>query len=325
MTGSNSFVGPINVEPGGATINSSSAATGDGLTLSGPIDAPGPSPLTFKGAGSAIVSGVISGNGGLVYSGTGTLTLNGAAGNSYGTSSVGTTISSGTVAVANSNTALGAGPVTLSGGRLQLQGLPTGANGIGVHIAADQDPNGTGASGQLPFTIGTSVTAGVVPMSNWNDLVITRFTLANSNVGQDSNSSTPPPAQGTVSSSSIPLALNTSSGASSGAAVSAWSGAFTFTVYEASNASVTATPNATLVNGYLGAISPNSRSIAALNNSAVVTISGIPYASYSAMSTSIPLCPTRPSPWPRRARFRSPRPTPRATMPTPRRPSMSRR
>ena len=85
--------------------------TGRSLTLTSSLNTNG-NVLTFQGAGTSVVSGAVSGTGGLQMSGTGVVTLSG--GNSY---SGGTTVNSGTV---NYNTAssMGSGLITINGGTI---------------------------------------------------------------------------------------------------------------------------------------------------------------------------------------------------------------
>lgn len=77
---------------------------------------------------------------------------------------------------------------------------------IGIHVAADGNLTVGSTTGEQPEMLGTSAVAGVVPMNNWNDFVITRF-----KDGAD-NSSTNLPAPQSVSTSPTPFTLNDSSG-----------------------------------------------------------------------------------------------------------------
>ena len=128
----------------------------------GPVTLGGNRTITVN-AGNFTVAGPIGeGAGGpfsLTKSGLGTLTLSGA--NTY---SGGTTINpGGAVMVVNSNTALGAGPVTLAGGTLRLQANTTTGPSIGVHFGTDQ---GAGAYILAP---GDVAGAGSFAMSHWNN------------------------------------------------------------------------------------------------------------------------------------------------------------
>jgi hypothetical protein len=136
---------------------------------------------------------------------------------------------------------------------------------IGVHIATDGSPIGS-TGGEQPQLIGPVVTAGVVPIDNWNDFVITRFTN-----GQDkSNTNLPVPQS--IFTTPTPDTLNDSSGTPTSAEVTAWTGNNTYVVYGTVNS--TNYPNAALVNGVLGAI--NSETYP--NYPAMFTISGVPYS-----------------------------------------------
>jgi hypothetical protein len=139
------------------------------------------------------------------------------------------------------------------------------AQPIGIHIAADQGTEGS-STGEQPELLGPTVTAGVVPISNWNDFVITRFTD-----GEDRSSTNPPPPQ-SIPTSSTPFTLNDSSGTPTTAEVTAWSGNNTFDVYGQSETS--ANPNAQLLNGFLGCINSNEYA----NHPATFTVGGVPYS-----------------------------------------------
>ena len=116
VSGANSYGGPIMIGSGGATITSSSASGGDGLTLTGGINNNG-NLLTFAGAGNTAVNSVgISGGGGLTLSGPGTLTL--AASNGY---SGPTNVNGGTLRVTGS---LASGSAVTIGGA-SASGTPT--------------------------------------------------------------------------------------------------------------------------------------------------------------------------------------------------------
>ena len=113
------------------------------LTLGGTLGL-GANTVTFDGTGATTVAGVVSGTGAaaIVQSGTGTTTLGGA--NTYtGT----TTISAGTLN-ANTNTALGTGAVTLSGGILGSTAGSTVTNAVTM----------TASSGLTGITSGGTLT-----------------------------------------------------------------------------------------------------------------------------------------------------------------------
>ena len=253
--GNNTYTGPISLAAD-TTIDSASAATGDGLSLPGRIATNGHA-LTFLGAGPTTVSSPISG-GSLTMSGAGTLTLSAA-----NTFSGSVRINGGAVKITNA-AALGSGGIMLGGGKLVLA-APTS---IGVHIAADGGTVG-GTTGEEPEMLGAAAIAGVptVAMSNWNEFVITRFM----NGGNNSNSN-PPPTQ-SVPTSATPFPLVDSNGSPTTAQVVGWSGNNSYSVYGTSESS--ANSNAQLVNGILGGINSNSFP----NHPATLTIGGVPYTS----------------------------------------------
>ncbi len=144
LTGSNTFSGPTNINRGSLVGNSAS--------LPGAISLANNANVSFSQSASGTFSNVISGNGSLTAQGPGALTL--AVSNTY---TGGTTIAGGTVKVAN-KFALGSGAVTLAGGTLSLAGVLS----IGIQFVG----NGTPVTG----------CAGVVPMSNWNNLSGSSFT-----------------------------------------------------------------------------------------------------------------------------------------------------
>jgi autotransporter-associated beta strand protein len=251
--GNNTYSGAISLSAN-ATINSVSTVSGDGLSLPGGIATNGHT-LTFSGAGATTVSGAIGG-GGLTMAGAGTVTLSNA--NSL-TGAV--QINSGTLKITNGS-ALGAGPITLGGGKLTFAAPVI----IGVNIAADGGTVGS-SSGEQPEQMGTAAIAGIpqAAMSHWNDFTITRF-----KDGENNSNSNPPPVQ-SVPTSPTPLALNDSSGKATTAQVVGWSGNNSYSVYGASQASIN--PNAQLLNGILGSVNSN----AFPNHPATFTIGNIPY------------------------------------------------
>ena len=260
ISGANSYAGAITLA-GNSTIGSSSSVAGDGLTLSGAINTTASNfGLTFTGAGNTAAKGTISGGGAVTMNGLGTLSLSAA--NSYTGSTV---IQNGVVSISNSNSALGTGGVTLAGGTLQFQSL--NANTIGVNIAADAGTAGSTA-GEQPETLGSTVTAGVVPMSNWNDFVVTRFT----NGGDKSNTNLPLPQS--VPTTPTPFTLKNNAGTVTTAQVTAWQANNTFSVYGA----VQTNPNAQLVNGFIGSILSTGGGSPTFP--ATITIGNVPVSDY---------------------------------------------
>lgn len=250
--GINSYEGSITLA-GNATINSNSANIPDQLILSGGINTAAHA-LTFNGPGATAVSSAISGTGGSVTNTGGTLTLAGA--NSY---SAGTTITGGAVQVA-SNTALGSGPVYLQGGNLDfIQG-----NGIGLNVAS----NGASPLTNPPpadFSV-NSVTpneaVGALQSFNWNNLTVVHNANSATNVGSPAPSGGNTPAGSTVA----PVALNDSTGMASGASLTAWSGSTGYSAQPSSNGTLQ------MISSWL---------LASNNQNASITISNIPYATYS--------------------------------------------
>jgi autotransporter-associated beta strand protein len=107
--------------------------------------------LALGQSGSQTLSGAVSGAGSVTFNGTGTTVLNNSA-NPTG----GVTISSGLVRVGISNAL---STVTLSGGVLDLNGLPVGAGGGGVSLLDGGSTNGVltnSSSTQSTFQIGNS-------------------------------------------------------------------------------------------------------------------------------------------------------------------------
>jgi hypothetical protein len=142
-------------------------------------------------------------------------------------------------------------------------------NPIGINIAADagaesDSPSATEEPEQIDTGTYPTGPAGVVPINNYNNLIITRFKTSDSD-----SSSHLPPAQA-VPSTPIPFALNDDTGASSGASVTAWTGGVSYAVSQTGTSpGFTYTqPDAQLNNGYLGDKSTSAP--------ATVTISNLP-------------------------------------------------
>ena len=233
--GANNYTGAINLA-GSTTVRSSSTTNGDSLTLSGAINA-GNNALTFTGAGITNVTGSISGSGGsVVGSATGTLRLLGA--NSYGN---GTQINSGTVVTGV--TGLGSGNVNLNGGTLGLT-----QSAIGMHVASFS------AAGSYN-TITPGFTAGVVPITNWNNLDI-------------NHGATAPITSGAPGDTPLPFVLTDGNGIASTANVSAWFGNNGY------GTAVAVTGDGQLFSSGLNAVNGG-------HNPATITISNIPYSAYN--------------------------------------------
>ena len=132
--------------PGVNTFNIGGLAGGSDLSLTDTAAAAVTLNAGLNGADTAY-SGNLGGAGGVLGKvGSGTLTMSG--NNTY---SGGTVVSAGTLSATTFNTALGTGPVTLSGGRLQLQGGVK--NSIGINFE--------GGTGLAPTLLLATDTAGV--------------------------------------------------------------------------------------------------------------------------------------------------------------------
>src|SRR5439155_16975214 len=120
VDGANIVAGSISIAAGGATIASSSTTSGDGLTLTGGVNA-GNNLVTFSGPGNTTVTTTaVSGgaSGSLAYTGSGVLALNVA--NTYGGS---TTASGGTLRVGASGAVPTSSLLTIkSPGQVDLNG-----------------------------------------------------------------------------------------------------------------------------------------------------------------------------------------------------------
>ncbi len=178
-SGNNTYSGSVSVgSSNAATVASNSASGNDGLTLAGGVSIPTGTTLTLSGAGNTTVgsaiygTGTITGAGGLVVAPTGNGTVNLPTANSYGGGAVGTQLSSGTLAVAN-NSALGGGPLTISGGRLQLQPVPQ--QFVGLKFAGTTRGGSAG-----PFLVTGTAGAPGLAIGNWNN---STDSTATSNLG----------------------------------------------------------------------------------------------------------------------------------------------
>lgn len=142
----------IPVTVGGLIFN----ASGYSLTGSNPITLAGTAPaIAVNGAGnSAAVAVPLLGSAGLIKSGSGAATLSST--NHY---SGGTNISAGTLTV-TSPSALGSGPVTLSGGTLALSVVPAAQpiNGFTTAVSPSVFILTKGGSGDAPVFSGSHVT-----------------------------------------------------------------------------------------------------------------------------------------------------------------------
>lgn len=127
-------------------------------------------------------------------------------------------------------------------------------NPIGINIAGGQSSDGPEQETDQTNSVTAPTqpeptTAGVVPIDNWNNLVIDNFTT-----GSTHSSSSLPTGQ-TPASSTMPFAGTSSSGltdsdgnAVAGAEVTAWTGGISYSTY----GSTKINNNAQLMNGYLG-------------------------------------------------------------------------
>ena len=159
---------PTAATAGKLVINSGTLLASGNFTLNanrgiavGPSSGTGPGEIDVAAGKVLTYAGIIAnqtgGTGCLTVgsgSNTGTLALSGS--NTY---SGGTTVNAGTIIVLNTSS-LGTNTVTESGGTVSLQGagVPTGVPTIGVRF------KGTDTS-----TWTTTTSAGVVPMTNWNN------------------------------------------------------------------------------------------------------------------------------------------------------------
>ena len=177
--------------PGVNTFNIGGLAGGSDLSLTDTASAAVTLNAGLNGADTAY-SGNLGGAGGVLSKvGSGTLTMSG--NNTY---SGGTVVSAGTLSATTVNTALGSGPVTLSGGRLQLQGGVK--NSIGINFE--------GGTGLAPTLLLATDTAGVYPVANWNNVnstgvgirrvdppEATRTSMVRSRTRSSTRTASPPP------------------------------------------------------------------------------------------------------------------------------------
>ena len=256
--GANTYAGAITIgASNAATITSISTISGDSLALAGGVNLPTSATLTLAGAGNTLVNPslatAVTGGGALLVKASGAGTVRVTGNNTYGG---GTTVQQGTLAVVGTNTALGTGTVTLAGGKLQLQAgpgtVPSG-KAIGINFEGGQN----GPNGQTSLLATDS--AGFVPQTNWNNA--TSLSPAVTNTVPGTNANIDSPTAGSL--------VDNSGNVVAGATIS-----FLSNNPYAVSTTVPATGDAKLMNGY-----------ADLNfagtNRTTVTVSGVPYGSYS--------------------------------------------
>jgi autotransporter-associated beta strand protein len=181
--------GSLQLGNGGTTGNIGSSTVNDGGTL------------VFNRSNLLTFGATISGTGNVVQSGTGTTVLSG--GNSY---EGGTTITAGTLQV-TSGISVGAGDVTLNGGRFQADGLGNLTFGVRFNVGAaggTVDNNGvrltllgriadsSGSPGVLQLTdssggFGTTVLSGANTYSGGTTVVGAAVQVTNSSPGTSSS------------------------------------------------------------------------------------------------------------------------------------------
>jgi outer membrane autotransporter protein len=299
---------------GGITdFSFSTGPNGDGKLSAGSIAGAGSyvlgtNELTVGGNNSSTaVSGVISGSGSLVKTGTGTLTLSGA--NTY---AGGTTITGGAVSIAaEANLGAAGGALTLNGGVLQVTGtgltqlarnIVFGANGGGFDIAdagntftVTQSLSGTGAlskagagtlvlSGANTYTGATTVAGGTLRAGAAGSFsAASAFTVASGatldlagfsqSVGSLAGAGAVALGAGTLTAGGS-NASTTFSGAISGTGGLTKAGAGTFTLSGANSYTGTTTVAAgTLQAGAAGAFAPSSAFTVA--SGAVLDLAGL--------------------------------------------------
>ena len=221
-----------------------------------------PTVLTFAGPGSTSVTGVISDGGGAAGTGSGAVALNGASGtltlSNANTYTGGTTVSHGTLAVASIGV-LGSGPVTMSGGVLQLQlvqGTP-----IGIKFAT-----GRAATPETPEQLSGPAGAPGAVVNNWNNVI----------VADNAGVVTAPPAA--AGSSSIPFALTDGNTAATSVSLAHYAGSNTYSVYNATQGGSggIGTGIQQLMNSYID----NNAGTGGTANPAVAGLSGLNYVKY---------------------------------------------
>lgn len=150
VAGNNTYAGPISVEPGngGATIASTSTASGDQLTLSGGISVATGNTLTFAGAGNTIVSGAIN-----------------LAAGSVGSNAVLAASGSGTVRITAQPTFGAASAIQATSGVLQFN-VASGSPSIGSGVVATVSPGATLQLAGSVSALSDSVGGNVVNISN---------------------------------------------------------------------------------------------------------------------------------------------------------------
>ena len=169
VSGNNTWGGAVTLA-GPSTIGSTAGT----LTVSGPLNNGG-NLLTVAGAGNVVLSGVVSGAGGLTKAGAGTLTLAGTAANTYtGT----TTVNDGVLRVEKAgglgNTAGG----TVVGGDAALHLDDVGT----VNEALQLGSNGAGGAGGLVNVSGNNTWAGNVALTGSSTVAVNAGSLTISGV-----------------------------------------------------------------------------------------------------------------------------------------------
>ena len=148
---------------------------------------------------------------------------------------------------------LGSGTLNLTGGTFGMYGA--NGTGIGMNVATN------GTAGLYNLISPASTVAGVVPIANWNNLMIQHGTapIAYSNL----------PGSGDTT---LPLALVDGNGNATTAVVASWIGSNGFSTTNTANTGVTELFSSGL----------NANSASGDPNPSTITLSGIPYLSYTA-------------------------------------------